>query len=89
MHPMLIIAVRAARYNGNVVTFFCLLLAALCCQIFPAALFQRLPITVIAPLWQYLSQNKPFSKHCCVKPRSFCIGNTAFSPIFKLNPFNI
>lgn len=89
MHPMLIIAVRAARYTGNVVTFLRLLLAALCCQVLPAACTKTLPITVIAPLRQYPSQSKPHSKQCCCNPRSYCIGNTALLPSFKLNPFNI
>lgn len=89
MHPMLIIAVRAARYTGNVVTFIRLLLAALCCQVLPAAVTKTLPITVIAPLWQYPSQSKPLSKQCCFKSISCCISNTALLPSFKLNPFNI
>ena len=89
MHPMLIIAVRAARYTGNVVTFFRLLLAVLCCQVFSAVFTKTLPVIVISPLWQYPSQSKPLSKQCRFNPRSYCIGNTALLPIFKLKPFNI
>lgn len=89
MHPMLIIAVRAARYTGNVVTFIRLLLARLYCRVMPAAFAKTLPITAVAPHQQYQSQNNPLSKQCCFNTLSRYTGNTALLPIFKLNPFNI
>ncbi|WP_148275645.1 hypothetical protein [Rheinheimera nanhaiensis] len=76
MHPMLIIAVRAARYTGIVVTFIRMLLARLCCQVLPVVFAKTLPITVIAPLQQYPSQNKPLSNQCCFNALLRCAGNT-------------
>lgn len=68
MHPMLIIAVRAARYTGDVVTFIRILLATLCCQVVRASIAKPFTITAITPHLQHQAQNKPLSKQCCLHP---------------------